>query len=86
MSVQIWQHIYRWMNVSFTSPLKIQQNFSKIGEVAKGKKSKQFQHLIWLTMTWSLWCMRNNILFKGDYVSVLSIVDKIIYILCGFGL
>jgi hypothetical protein len=34
-------NILKWMNVSFTSPLQIQQHFSKFGEVTKGKKIKQ---------------------------------------------
>jgi hypothetical protein len=64
------------MDVSFTSILHAQQHFSMFGEVAKGKKSKQFWHIIWLTTTWCIWRMRNNILLRGDCVNVLSIGDQ----------
>jgi hypothetical protein len=40
-------------------------HFLDFGSMVKMKKGMKIRHLIWLTTIWSIWRMRNNIIFKG---------------------
>jgi hypothetical protein len=58
------------MGTSLTLPIDVQQHFPLFGELSKGDKSKQYWHIIWLATTWSIWRMRNKILFRGACVNI----------------
>jgi hypothetical protein len=63
-------------------PLAVESShnhFSLFGEFLKGGSTKKCRHIIWLATTWSLWKMRNNIIFRGEVVNISSLVDHIIY-------
>jgi hypothetical protein len=80
VTIQVWQCIFRWLGTRFLLFEDIFQHFTVFGEIAKGKNSKLFRHIIWLAMTWSICRTRNNIFFRGDCVNITSLVDQIIYI------
>jgi hypothetical protein len=75
ISVQVWQFIFKWMGTNLTLPIDVQRHFSLFGELSKGDKSNRYRHIIWLAMTWSIWRMQNNILFRGTCVNIPWLVD-----------
>jgi hypothetical protein len=77
--VNVWQHISKWLGLSFFMTVRVQQHFLKFGDLVKGKINKRFRHLVWLATMWCLWRSRNNIIFRGDHVNISSLVDQIKY-------
>jgi hypothetical protein len=61
-------------------PDAIPNHFNVFGELLKGNNRKRLRHLIWLVTTWSILRMRNNTLFRGEFMNVSVLVNRIIYI------
>jgi hypothetical protein len=80
VTATVWSLIFGWMGIQGSSARNIQQHFLWFGDLLKGKHSKRVKHIIWLATMWSLWRTRNNIIFRGDFVNVQSLVDQIVYI------
>jgi hypothetical protein len=76
----VWRDVYHWMGISHLSASNVQQHFIVFGDIIKGKKCKKVKQLIWLATMWSIWRSRNNILFRGDVVNIITLVDQIKYI------
>jgi hypothetical protein len=76
----VWRDVYYWMGISHLSASNVQQHFIVFGDIIKGKKCKKVKQLIWLATMWSIWRSRNNILFRGDVVNIITLVDQIKYI------
>jgi hypothetical protein len=57
----------------------IHNHFSLFGALLKGSNHKRVRHIIWFATIWCIWRKRNNIIFRGDFVNVSSLVDQIIY-------
>ncbi|CAJ2634610.1 unnamed protein product [Trifolium pratense] len=77
---QIWCKIFKWMGTRFCSATDVPNHLIQFGVLITGSNNERFRHIIWLATTWSIWRMRNNIIFRGDFVNVSSLVDQIIYI------
>jgi hypothetical protein len=60
--------------------VNINNHFTLFVGLLIGGHYKKFCHLIWLATTWSIWRKQNNIVFRGDFVNIPSLVDQIIYI------
>jgi hypothetical protein len=80
MSQQIWNHVFRWLGTNYIPFVDIQNHFTLFGELFKGSKFKRYRQIIWLATTWSIWRKRNNIIFRGDFINVSTLLDQIIYI------
>jgi hypothetical protein len=80
VSSQIWSKVFRWMGVNPISFVNITNHFTLFGGLLKGGHYKKFHHLIWLETTWTIWRKRNNIVFRGEFVNISSLVDQIICI------
>jgi hypothetical protein len=52
-------------------------HFLLFGNAVKTRKGMKGNHLIWLTTTWYIWKLRNNILFRGMVSDSSALVDDI---------
>jgi hypothetical protein len=77
---QVWQRVYAWMGTHISSREIGKQHFILFGNLFKSNKGKKIRHLIWLATTWSIWRMRNNIMFRGDIGNFTRLFDNIIKI------
>jgi hypothetical protein len=68
------------MGVSFIDFSSVTGHFLAFGSVFKGKNSKKLRYIIWLATTWCIWRTRNNIMFRGDHINIISLVNQIVYI------
>jgi hypothetical protein len=80
ISVEVWRTIFRWMGLKDIPFLNICNHFTLFGESLKETNNKRSRHIIWLATTWCLWRKRNNILFRGEFVNVSSVVEQILHI------
>jgi hypothetical protein len=75
-----------WISIHSSDVSNIQQHFLIwFGDLSKGKHSKRVKHIIWLATMWSLWHTHTNILFRGDFVNVQSLVRIKSFISLGVG-
>ncbi|MCI16259.1 putative ribonuclease H protein, partial [Trifolium medium] len=79
-SNQVWTKIYKWLNVEFIPFDESWKHFVTFGLLVTNKKYAKGRHVIWLATTWSLWRLRNHIMFRGDLANLSSLVDQITYI------
>jgi hypothetical protein len=77
---QVWDYIFKWMGVNFLGSSSVINHFLSFGGIFSGKKTKKFRYIIWLAATWCIWRTRNNILFRGDHINIISLVNQIVYI------
>jgi hypothetical protein len=75
----IWDKVFMWLGVNTIASNTISQHFLLSGQLLKGRKFKRMKHIFWLATTWCIWRARNNIIFRGDLVSVSFLVNQIIY-------
>jgi mannosylglycoprotein endo-beta-mannosidase len=85
VAVTVWQHISKWLGLSFFMTVKVQQHFLKFGDLVKEKINKRFRRLVWFATMWCLWRSRNNIIFRGD-MSTYPLWWTKLNICLGFGL
>jgi hypothetical protein len=45
--------------------------------MVKLKKGKHVRHLIWLTITWCIWKLVNNVIFNGILLNASKLADDI---------
>jgi hypothetical protein len=76
-SATLWKHVLNWMDVGDFMTGSMQEHFIHFGDIIKDKVHKRCRHIIWLATTWSLWCMRNNILFQGGSVNLSLLLNQI---------
>ncbi|KHN03945.1 hypothetical protein glysoja_022631, partial [Glycine soja] len=67
---QVWQGILNWLGYSFSLPNNIQELYLQLGMNIRGKKKRRFKHLLWHNTCWSIWCHRNNVIFRNAEVDV----------------
>lgn len=46
-------------------------------QLIRGNKMKKFRSLFWHATVWSLWLIRNEIIFKGGLVDFLAVLEQI---------
>jgi hypothetical protein len=80
MISQVWDCIFKWMGVHVFSSPSVTEHFIAFGGLLSGKKAKKFRYIIWMATTWCIWRTRNNILFRGAPINILSLVNQIVYI------
>jgi hypothetical protein len=80
MISQVWDCIFNWMGVQVISSPSVTDHFLSFGGIFSGKKTKKFRYIIWMATTWCIWRTRNIILFRGDPINIISLVNQIVYI------
>jgi hypothetical protein len=53
------------------------KSFFLFDDLVKLKKGGRVSHRIWLTTTWNLWKLRNNVIFNGVIPDASSLLDDI---------
>jgi hypothetical protein len=77
VAVEVWAAIYSWLGL-YTAVLgNLYQAFETFGFPFKCKKRTMGLNLIWQTVMWSLWIVRNSIIFEGKTPKAYEIVEAI---------
>ncbi|CAJ2628180.1 unnamed protein product [Trifolium pratense] len=73
----VWNAIFKWMGCDVIVGDEGLNHFFTFGDFLKSNKCGRVRHLIWLTTTWCLWKLRNNIIFRGEVAGVSKLFDNI---------
>jgi hypothetical protein len=61
----IWEAVFNWIGKSVPSVIDGCNHFTRFENLFWHQKNGQINHLIWLATTWSVWNLRNQVVFNG---------------------
>lgn len=77
LSYGMWMLIYNWIGVDVVIPADLKSHhFLQHEGLLHNRISKSCWQLVWFSVVWSLWLLRNEIIFKGcgaDYVKLFDL-------------
>lgn len=74
---QVSDKVERWHGVQQCSLTNIVDHFTHFRALFRGNKVSKTKHIILTATCWSIWLVRNNLIFKGEEPSVDFIVNHI---------
>lgn len=74
---KFWKTWYNWMGISIVIPDNIQAHYWSHWSLCFGKIARKAWSVVWVETLWSLWTMRNHMLFKGGVLSFEEILDNL---------
>lgn len=77
MAVEVWIAINAWLGVTTVVPGNLLHSFESFGLPFRCKKLAKGLILIWQTVVWSLWRVRNGFIFDELKLKVNEIVEAI---------
>jgi hypothetical protein len=73
----IWNAIASWIGKSIPTGVDGCTHFLMFGNLVSLKKGGRVSRLIWLATTWSIWKLRNDVIFKGVTPDAVNLVNDI---------
>lgn len=74
---QVWFHINAWSGIAQQNFSGIWQHFQEHKFSLSNRKGRKIKHVMWIAIVWSIWISRNNNVFKGGEVDIISMVQQI---------
>lgn len=75
VEARVWQSIFEWIGYGQLSTcVGVLDHLKAFGNLLKGKIKKNLCILFWLYVSWSIWLVRNEILFKGGHKGIIETV------------
>jgi len=76
----LWQHVRNWLGVSGADPYTVHDNFFQFtNALGTSRTRRSFMQLLWLLCVWILWNERNNTLFNNVHMSMIELLEKVIF-------
>ncbi|XP_057425637.1 uncharacterized protein LOC130719002 [Lotus japonicus] len=63
-SLDVWLAVHRWFGFVTAVPSSSKSLFSQFSFLARNKKQRLAEMTVWMASCWSLWLMRNSIIFS----------------------
>ncbi|XP_058726341.1 uncharacterized protein LOC131597678 [Vicia villosa] len=68
VSKTMWSRKFLWVGIASVISLEVFMDFGILQTKVKSLKDRRRLNIIWIATSWSLWCMRNAIIFEqGQY-------------------
>lgn len=77
ISSSIWDAVKSWLSINMVMHINPSIHFLQFSEALGRKKLRKVAFFIWVGSVWSLWNLRNDVLFNNGSVAI----DKVISIL-----
>jgi hypothetical protein len=77
ITAKIWYDIVRWIGHPIMLPPNLNHSFAMMVGCGIGKKGKKGMALIWHSLIWTVWRMRNNQIFNNGVIDVEEAVESI---------
>ncbi|GAU38905.1 hypothetical protein TSUD_119710 [Trifolium subterraneum] len=75
--IGVWYEIFKWLGVVLVMPPNLFYLLDCVNVVTSSKKARNGFLLIWNTAIWSIWRMRNNIIFNGITKEPWELVEEV---------
>ncbi|XP_058733418.1 uncharacterized protein LOC131605034 [Vicia villosa] len=76
----IWKHVFIWLGISEAINVEEIICFDVIQEKVKCSKRRILINFVWVATIWSIWLMRNAIIFKGEEFCFDVICSNIVFL------
>ncbi|XP_058759056.1 uncharacterized protein LOC131632298 [Vicia villosa] len=76
----IWKHVFIWLGISEAINVEEIICFDVIQEKVKCCKRRILINFVWVATIWSIWLMRNAIIFKGEEFCFDVICSNIVFL------
>lgn len=73
----VWLAVYQQLGVSCVLHNEVVPHYVQHGALFRGKRLKKIKFLIWHVVTWSIWLLRNTIIFRGGVFDFCGPMDLI---------
>ncbi|GAU45428.1 hypothetical protein TSUD_182970 [Trifolium subterraneum] len=75
--IGVWYEIFKWLGMVLVMPPNLFYLLDCVNVVTSSKKARNGFLLIWNTAIWSIWRMRNNIIFNGITKEPWELVEEV---------
>jgi hypothetical protein len=76
-SKEVWDAMFFWVGKSLPEGVDGWNHFSLYCNLFKNSKGVRISHLIWLSTTWNIWKLRNDVVFNGVIPKASTLVEDI---------
>jgi hypothetical protein len=73
----VWKAVFRWLGLVLVIPPSLPMLFECFVGVASSKQSKVGFSVIWHATVWSIWRLRNSVIFSNGVSDVEVVVDSV---------
>ncbi|XP_057414957.1 uncharacterized protein LOC130709816 [Lotus japonicus] len=74
-SSQVWKFYRRWMGICTFQPRDSREHFAQHGGELTTRNQRQGAQTVWFAVLWSIWKMRNNLIFRNGEKDVERVWD-----------
>ncbi|MCH96298.1 F-box family protein [Trifolium medium] len=76
-SSKVWYDIMRWLGLVVIIPSNLASSFGLLVGCGKNKRSRECLALIWNSLLWTIWKVRNDFVFNNKEVVIEEMVDQV---------
>lgn len=76
-SAKIWKSCDQWWNISTARAATTKDHLLQHRDLVNGSRLKEVWVQIWITIIWSIWIKRNNVIFRGMNFNLHRVMDLI---------
>jgi hypothetical protein len=73
----VWEAVSNWIGKSIPSDIAGSDHFIRFGKLFQHQNKGRLKHLIWLTTTWCIWNLRNQVIFNRASPDATTLFDDI---------
>jgi hypothetical protein len=73
----VWKEVLKWLGKDLPVGSEGWNHFMLFGDLIKLKDDGRVRYLIWLAITWNIWRLCNNVIFKGVGSEASYLLDDI---------
>lgn len=72
-----WSACYSWLGLETALPNEAKPHLLQHVSLSKSKEQKKALGIVWLAIVWSIWQMRNKLIFRGMNAGIKEGIDVI---------
>ncbi|CAJ2647839.1 unnamed protein product [Trifolium pratense] len=76
-SSKVWYDIMKWLGLVVIIPPNLAFSFGLVVGCGKNKRSRECLALIWNSLMWTIWKVRNDAVFNNKEVVIEDVVDQV---------
>ncbi|XP_057418710.1 uncharacterized protein LOC130712911 [Lotus japonicus] len=76
-ALQVWYECYAWLGISTAQIPLLEVHILQFASTGGSKGQKLGEIAIWLAIIWSMWGLRNRVIFKGGEVDTAQMLEQI---------
>ncbi|KAE9617647.1 putative reverse transcriptase zinc-binding domain-containing protein [Lupinus albus] len=77
LAFSVWNGVYVWLQVMEPKPSSTIESSNLHYDIGRNSKGPKFWRMVWFVVMWSIWTMRNNLIFSTKEVSYIHIMELI---------